>query len=283
MGLRETLARTRQLFSRLVSGPGVNREELEATLLSADVGVRATQHLMNLLDRAAQNPQLALQQEVATILRSGIQKKTPPPVLPEVIMIVGVNGSGKTTTVGKLSSYYAGQGKRVIVAAADTYRDAAAEQVGIWAERAGVEIVYSQKGQDAGAVAFDTITRALRNRFDLVLIDTAGRLHTRQDLMAELEKIKRVCAKVKPGAPEEIWLVLDATVGQNGIRQAQTFHQQLGLTGIIITKLDGTARGGIVIPVVMELKLPILFIGTGEGLNDLEPFNPEHYARALFE
>jgi fused signal recognition particle receptor len=283
MGLRETLARTRQLFSRLISAPVVNEEELEAALLSADVGIQATRQLLNAIRRPSPNPKATLEQEIANLLRSATPAKKPPVPLPEVIMLVGVNGSGKTTTVGKLSRYYADRGKRVIVAAADTYRDAAAEQVGIWAERAGVEIVYSQKGQDAGAVAFDTITRALQNQFDIVLVDTAGRLHTRQDLMAELEKIKRVCAKVKPGAPEEIWLVIDATVGQNGIRQAQTFHQRLGLTGIIITKLDGTARGGIIIPVVMELKLPVLFIGTGEGINDLEPFDPESYARALFE
>jgi fused signal recognition particle receptor len=285
MGLRETLARTRQLFSRLISAPTVSIEELEAALLSADVGVAATRHLLDAARRNPQNPRAALEQEIAILLRSGTRQKTNPnpPVQPEVIMIVGVNGSGKTTTVGKLSRLYANQGRKVIVAAADTYRDAAAEQVGIWAERAGVEIVYSQKGQDAAAVAFDTITRAVQNRFDTVLVDTAGRLHTRQDLMAELEKIKRVCARVKPGSPEEIWLVLDATVGQNGIRQAATFHQRLGLTGIIITKLDGTARGGIIIPVVMELKLPVLFIGTGEGLDDLEPFDPDRYARALFE
>ncbi|MGB9742773.1 MAG: signal recognition particle-docking protein FtsY [candidate division WOR-3 bacterium] len=283
MGLRETLARTRQLFSRLISGPAVNLEELEAALLSADVGTSAARHLLNAARRNASDPKTALEQEIANLLRSGTRPPTAPPAPPEVIMIVGVNGSGKTTTVGKLSHYYAGQGKRVIVAAADTYRDAAAEQLNIWAERAGVEIVHSHQGQDAGAVAFDTITRAIQHRFDIVLVDTAGRLHTRQDLMAEVEKIKRVCARVKPGAPEEIWLVLDATVGQNGIRQAQTFHERLGLTGIIITKLDGTARGGIIIPVVMELKLPVLFIGTGEGINDLEPFNPDRYARALFE
>ncbi|MEN9979395.1 MAG: signal recognition particle-docking protein FtsY [candidate division WOR-3 bacterium] len=283
MGLRETLARTRQLLSRLITAKTLNLEELEAALISADVGARATAQLLDRLNRAEENPQAALEQEIIRLLSGTDRGNRPSPETPVVIMIVGVNGSGKTTTVGKLAHYYAARGRRVIIAAADTYRDAASEQVRIWAERAGVAIVHSQKGQDPGAVVFDTITRARQQQFDTVLVDTAGRLHTRQDLMAELEKIKRVCSKVKPGAPEEIWLVLDATVGQNGLRQAEIFHQRLGLTGIIITKLDGTARGGIIIPVVIELKLPVLFVGTGEGLNDLEQFNPQEYARALIK
>ncbi len=281
MGLRETLARTRQLLSRLITAKTLNLEELEAALISADVGARATAQLLDRLSRAGENPQAALEQEIIRLLSGTERGDRPSPETPVVIMIVGVNGSGKTTTVGKLAHYYAVRGRRVIIAAADTYRDAASEQVRIWAERADVAIVHSQKGQDPGAVVFDTIIRARQQQFDTVLVDTAGRLHTRQDLMAELEKIKRVCSKVKPGAPEEIWLVLDATVGQNGLRQAEIFHQRLGLTGIIITKLDGTARGGIIIPVVIELKLPVLFVGTGEGLNDLEQFNPQEYARAL--
>jgi len=206
-----------------------------------------------------------------------------PAVAPEVIMIVGVNGSGKTTTVGKLCNWYREQGKRVVVAAADTYRDAASEQLDVWAGRADVEIVLSKQGQDAGAVAFDAIQKGMQRGFDTVVIDTAGRLHTRKDLMDEAVKIKRVCGKVKPGSPDEMWLVLDATVGQNGLRQAAAFNEQLGLTGLIITKLDGTAKGGVLIPIVMELGVPIKFIGTGETLEDLEPFVPEAYARALFE
>jgi fused signal recognition particle receptor len=198
-------------------------------------------------------------------------------------MVVGVNGSGKTTTVGKLCRYFEDQGRRVLVAAADTYRDAAAEQLRAWAQRAGVEIVFSEQGQDAAAVVFDAIGRAQAKGFDLVLIDTAGRLHTRKDLMAELAKIKRVCAKVKPGAPDEIWLVLDATVGQNGVRQALTFHEQLGLTGIIMAKLDGTAKGGVLIPIALEVSVPIVFVGIGETQDDLAPFDPQVFARALFE
>jgi fused signal recognition particle receptor len=198
-------------------------------------------------------------------------------------MIVGVNGSGKTTTIGKLCRFFSERRQRVVVAAADTYRDAAAEQLGIWAARAGVEIVSSMQGQDAAAVAFDAIQKAVLKNIDVVLVDTAGRLHTRNDLMDEVVKIKRVCAKVKPGAPDEVWLVLDATVGQNGLRQAAAFNEQLGLTGLIVTKLDGTAKGGVLIPIVMELGVPVRFTGTGEGLDDIEPFDPEAYAKALFE
>jgi fused signal recognition particle receptor len=283
MGLREKLAKTRQLFSRLISSPQTNLEELEAALLSADVGVRATRLLLDAVRCGKAQPKQLLKQEIVRLLSSAVKPQPSVAELPAVIMVVGVNGSGKTTTVGKLCHYYARQGKKVVVAAADTYRDAASEQLGIWAERAEVMWVRSQKGQDAAAVAFDTINKAMQQRFDIVFVDTAGRLHTRKDLMAEVGKIKRVCSRVKLGAPDEIWLVLDATVGQNGIRQAQTFNEQLGLTGVIITKLDGTAKGGVLIPVVMELGLPVRFIGTGEGISDLEPFDPEAYARALID
>lgn len=283
MGLKEKLAKTRQIFSRLFSPSGTNIEDLEAALLSADVGVRATQLLLDEVRRAGSDPKKALKEAIFTLLSSGEKPQQEQAQKPIVIMVVGVNGSGKTTTVGKLGNYFARIGKRVVVAASDTYRDAAAEQLGIWAERAGVEVVSSQKGQDAAAVAFDTITRAIQQNFDVVLVDTAGRLHTRKDLMAEVEKIKRVCGKVKPGAPDEVWLVLDATVGQNGISQARIFNERLGLTGVIVTKLDGTAKGGVLVPVIMELKVAVKFIGTGERLEDLEPFDPAAYAGALIE
>jgi len=281
LGLKEKLTKTRQIFSRLFSSSGANLDDLEAALLSADVGVRATQLLLDAVRRAHNDPKQALQNEIITLLSPTVKPQPMPAQKPVVIMVVGVNGSGKTTTVGKLCYYYGRLRKRVVVAASDTYRDAAAEQLGIWAERAGVEVVRSQKGQDAAAVAFDTIVKAIQQDYDIVFIDTAGRLHTRKDLMAEGEKIKRVCGKVKPGSPDEVWLVIDATVGQNGIRQAQIFNEQLGLTGVIITKLDGTAKGGVLVPVIMELKVPIRFIGTGEGLEDLELFDPVAYARAL--
>jgi len=321
--LKQGLARTRNVFRRLLTAEST--EELEELLLSADVGVKATQLLVERI-RGAEDRRKALEEEIAGILgveaarrsggqavkrgenevrsqksevrelksaASGERQETPSDTRPldhlttgprpRVLMVVGVNGSGKTTTVGKLSHYFSTSGHKVVVAAADTYRDAAAEQLGVWAGRAGVEIVSSGKGQDAAAVVFDTLTRAASKGQDIVLVDTAGRLHTRQDLMAEVEKIKRVCAKVRAGAPDEVWLVLDATVGQNGLRQARAFNETLGLTGLIVAKLDGTAKAGILIPIALELGIPIRFIGTGEGIEDLEEFEPEVFAKALFE
>jgi fused signal recognition particle receptor len=279
--LASGLAKTRQVFQRLLVA--ANTEELEEALLAADVGVKATEILVEKVKRATGDRRLVLETEIARLLSPPHSLVPNPQSPPLVVMVVGVNGSGKTTTIGKLCRLFADQGQRVVVAAADTYRDAAAEQLGIWAERAGVEIVSSVQGQDAAAVAFDTIQKAVLKKMDVVLVDTAGRLHTRKDLMDEAVKIKRVCAKVKPGAPDEVWLVLDATVGQNGLRQATAFNEQLGLTGLVVTKLDGTAKGGVLIPIVMELGVPVKFIGTGETLDDIEPFDPEAYAKALFE
>ncbi len=279
--LASGLSKTRQVFQRLLVA--ANAEEMEEALLSADVGVKATEILVDRVKRAAGNRREVLETEIARLLSPESRVQSPESSPPLVVMVVGVNGSGKTTTVGKLCRYFSDQGQRVVVAAADTYRDAAAEQLGVWAERAGVEIVSSLQGQDAAAVTFDTIQKAAQKKLDIVLVDTAGRLHTRKDLMDEAVKIKRVCGKVRPGAPDEVWLVLDATVGQNGLRQAAAFNEQLGLTGLIMTKLDGTAKGGVLIPIVMELGVPVKFTGTGESLDDLEPFDPEAYAKALFE
>ena len=275
------LAKTRHVFQRLLVA--ANTEEMEEALLAADVGVKATEILVEKVKHATGDRREILETEIARLLSPKSNVESPKPQAPLVVMIVGVNGSGKTTTVGKLCRLFADQGQRVVVAAADTYRDAAAEQLGIWAKRAGVEIVSSIQGQDAAAVAFDTIQKAVQKSIDVVLADTAGRLHTRKDLMDEAVKIKRVCAKVKPGAPDEVWLVLDATVGQNGLRQAASFNEQLGLTGLVVAKLDGTAKGGVLIPIVMELGVPVRFTGTGEGLDDIEPFDPQAYAKALFE
>jgi fused signal recognition particle receptor len=279
--LASSLAKTRHVFQRLLVA--ANTEELEEALLAADVGIKATEILTEKVKHAAGDRRDVLETEISRLLSPPQSPASSPQSPPLVVMIVGVNGSGKTTTVGKLCRLFADQGQRVVVAAADTYRDAAAEQLGIWAKRAGVEIVSSVQGQDAAAVAFDTIQKAVQKSIDVVLVDTAGRLHTRRDLMDEAVKIKRVCAKVKPGAPDEVWLVLDATVGQNGLRQAAAFNEQLGLTGLVITKLDGTAKGGVLIPIVMELGVPVRFTGTGEGLDDIEPFDPQAYAKALFE
>ncbi len=289
--LRQGLSRTRNVFRRLLVAE--SDEELEELLLGADVGVKATQLLVEKVRGAGDDRRQVLEEEIVRILGGAGEVRRQKPEIrsqqseaipsPFVVMIVGVNGSGKTTTVGKLCHYHVGRGRRIVVAAADTYRDAAAEQLGVWATRAGVEIVSSSKGQDAAAVAFDAITRAQSRGLDLVLVDTAGRLHTRQDLMAEVEKIKRVCGKARPGAPDEVLLVLDATVGQNGLRQARAFHETLGLTGIIVAKLDGTAKAGILIPIALELGLPIRYVGTGEGIDDLDEFDPDAFARALFE
>ncbi len=287
--LKAGLAKTRQAFRRLLVT--VDQSELEELLLSTDIGVKATGLLLERVARAADR-RAALESEITRLLTppaldrpqssdSAIGSSSPTP--PLVIMLVGVNGSGKTTTVGKLCRYFVRDNRRVVVAAADTYRDAAARQLAIWADRASVEIVASAQGQDAAAVAFDTIQKALSRKLDIVLVDTAGRLHTRRDLMDEVVKIQRVCGKVKPGAPDDVWLVVDATVGQNGLRQAQAFNERLRLTGLVVTKLDGTAKGGVLVPIVMELGVPIRFVGTGETIDDLQPFDPATFARALFE
>lgn len=284
--LKQGLAKTRNVFRRLLSTQ--DDAEFEDLLLGADVGVKASRLLADKAKASGKQRREVLEREIAAILagdRSGeaVVESEAGTQRPQVIMIVGVNGSGKTTTVGKLACFFGRQGKKVVVAAADTYRDAAAEQLTIWAERAGVDIVSSTKGQDAAAVAYDAIARAQSRDMDLVLVDTAGRLHTRKDLMAEVGKISRVCGRVRSGAPDETWLVLDATVGQNGLRQAQAFHELLKLTGIIVAKLDGTARGGILLPIALELGIPVRYVGTGEGIEDLEPFDPTAYARALLE
>ncbi|MEO0073176.1 MAG: signal recognition particle-docking protein FtsY [candidate division WOR-3 bacterium] len=284
--LKQGLEKTRQLLQGLRSARNI--DEIERLLLMADVGVRATDLLLERVRQSGAEPVSAVRAEMERILRSTAGSAGFPAAWaarPQVVMVVGINGSGKTTTVGKLCHYLIRRGQKVVVAAADTYRDAAARQLGIWAERAGALLVMSQPGQDAAAVAFDAIQKARSAGSDVVLVDTAGRMHTRQDLMQEAVKIRRVCAKALAGTatPPEVWLVLDATVGQNGIRQAQVFNAALGLTGIIVTKLDGTAKGGVLIPIVLELGLPVRFVGTGEGIDDLDEFDAETFVRALLE
>jgi fused signal recognition particle receptor len=277
--LKAGLARTRNVLFRGLRG---TPDDIEAALLAADVGVKGTQYLLDAIRKRGRDQLEALKQEMTKLL--GTTPQFPAGKLggcPQVIMIVGVNGSGKTTTVGKLANLLRGAGKSVVVAASDTYRDAAGPQLQVWAERAGVEIVFSERGQDAAAVAFDAVVKARSRQADVVLVDTAGRLHTRRDLMEEARKIKRVLGKVRADAPDEIWLVLDATVGQNGIVQARSFERELGLTGLIITKLDGTAKGGVLIPIALELKLPIRYVGVGENLEDLQPFNAREFVEAL--
>ncbi len=207
----------------------------------------------------------------------------PPTAEPWVIMVVGVNGSGKTTTAGKLAHRFRKEGKRVLMAAADTFRAAASEQLEVWAERTGSELVRHADGADPSAVVYDAVQAARARGCQVVIADTAGRLHTKRNLMEELKKVKRVMGKVMPGAPHEVLLVLDATTGQNALAQARLFGQEVGVTGIALTKLDGTAKGGIVIGVAGETRIPIKFVGVGEGVEDLRDFEPESFVRALFE
>ena len=280
-GLKKTREKLRQFLQ------SEKAEDLETALLGADVGIKATTYLMEKIKGAGDKTEI-LKKEIAQLLLSyqepsANRRSSESITKPEIIMVVGVNGSGKTTTVGKLAYQLKQKGKNVLIAASDTYRDAAASQLKIWADRAQVEIVTSERGQDAAAVAYDAIKKAYAKELDIILVDTAGRLHTRKDLMEEAKKIKRTITKLKPTAPEEIWLVLDATVGQNGIVQANTFNQELGLTGIIVTKIDGTAKGGIIISIASELKLPIKYLGTGEGLEDLEEFSAIAFAEALIQ
>jgi fused signal recognition particle receptor len=279
--IKNGLKKTREKFTQLLKSENI--EDLEAALLSADVGVKATTYLLEKIKGQADKARV-LKIEITRLLK--LPKELPgcaSSTKPEIIMVVGVNGSGKTTTIGKLAHQFKQQGKTVLIAASDTYRDAAASQLKIWADRAQVEIVISEKGQDAAAVTFDAIKKAYAKELDVILVDTAGRLHTRKDLMDEAKKIRRTIAKLKHEAPDQVLLVLDATVGQNGIAQAKTFHQELGITGIIVTKIDGSAKGGVIIPIASELKLPIKYIGIGEGLEDLEEFSAQAFAEALLE
>jgi fused signal recognition particle receptor len=281
--LSQALRKTRSIFSSVVTAENI--EQLEQALLQADVGVHSTEYIIDRLKKSNAN-KYEYKQQINKILHEILTSqtlKTQDSQKPSIIMIVGTPGSGKTTTIAKLSFLFSEQDKKVIISASDTYRAAASNQLGIWANRVGVQIVYSQKGQDAGAVAYDAIQKAISDNLDFVLIDTAGRLHTRKDLMQEAKKIKRVCQKFRADAPDQIWLILDATVGQNGIQQAKIFNQELNLTGVIITKLDGTAKGGVIIPIVRELNLPIHYLGLGESAEDLELFDADKYIQALLE
>lgn len=260
-------------------------ENLEDLLLQADVGPSATEKLVAAVQKSGSTGQLpadVLKEEVARILTVAPAESAPTQVgTPLVWMFVGVNGTGKTTTIAKLARGFKNSGKKVLLCACDTYRAAGSEQLEVWADRIGVDIVASQKGADAAAVAFDGVDAAKSRGCDLLLIDTAGRLHTRRDLMDELLKIKRTVAKKIAGAPHETILVMDATLGQNGLEQAKVFNEEMNLTGIALCKIDGTAKGGIVIAVADELGVPVRFLGVGEGMDDLLDFNPGDFAEAL--
>lgn len=295
--LKNGLARTRQsLMGRLeaLAGRAARMdeewlEELEAVLIQADMGAATAASLVEELRRAV-GSRPAGPAELKARLRERLLARLGPDGRtvnlggqPAVVLVVGVNGTGKTTTVAKLAHLWRQDGKRVLVAAADTFRAAGIEQLEIWARRAGVEVVKQREGADPAAVAFDAVQAARARRADVVIVDTAGRLHTKKNLMEELAKIRRVVGREVPGAPHEVLLVLDATTGQNAVNQARLFLDAAGVTGIVLTKLDGTARGGIVVAIQEQLGIPVKFIGVGEDLEDLQPFDPARFVEALFD
>ncbi|MBI5063753.1 MAG: signal recognition particle-docking protein FtsY [Desulfatitalea sp.] len=295
--LKRGLAKTREilttdiedLFKGKTSIDDQMLEELEELLITSDIGVQTAMDLMKIITRKANkigSPEALkeiLKQEILKLLDSAV---APPPSTgehkPHVIMVIGVNGVGKTTTIGKLAARKTGQGKRVLIVAADTFRAAATEQLAIWAERAGADLVRHKDNADPAAVAYDGIEASVARHMDTVFIDTAGRLHTKVNLMEELKKIQRTIGKRLPDAPHEILLVLDATTGQNAIAQAKMFHESIGITGLALTKLDGTAKGGIVVSICQQLKLPLHYVGVGESIEDLQPFDAVQFVNALF-
>ncbi len=265
-------------------------DQLEYTLITADIGVNTATEILESIRQQADRKQLSNAQEIKQLIAQhllDILEATDRPLPhvtepPAVVMVVGVNGSGKTTTIGKLASRYRSEGRSVLLCAADTFRAAAIEQLQVWGGRTGTEVIRQSAGSDPSAVLFDALQAAKARGVDYVIIDTAGRLHTKSNLMAELEKMRRTAAKVIPTAPHEVLLVLDATTGQNGLEQARRFTETSGVTGIVLTKLDGTAKGGIVVAIARELNLPIRYIGVGEQAGDLLPFEPDKFIASLF-
>jgi fused signal recognition particle receptor len=266
-------------------------EEIEYTLITADLGVSTVQDILERIRQRIDRKLVGDAGELRNLIREHLLEilrasETPLHIVrqpPAVLMLVGVNGAGKTTTIGKLASRFLGEGRKVLLCAADTFRAAAIEQLEVWAQRAGVEVVRQKTGSDPSAVVFDALQAAKAREVDYVIVDTAGRLHTKENLMAELEKMRRTAARVIPAAPHEVWLVLDATTGQNGLEQARKFTETAGVTGVVLTKLDGTAKGGVVVAIARELNLPIRYIGVGEKLDDLLPFESEKFIQSLFE
>ncbi|HYX93132.1 MAG TPA: signal recognition particle-docking protein FtsY, partial [Myxococcaceae bacterium] len=285
------MARLNHLFGQARQVDDSVLAQLEETLFTADIGVRTASNLVDLAREKAKRNELSSPEKMKAAIRQEIERIVDlpqPPTLegggpPHVVMVVGVNGSGKTTTIGKLASQLTREGKKVVLAAGDTFRAAAAEQLDVWAERAGAELVKGPDGADPGAVVFEAVKRARETRSDAVIADTAGRLHTKAPLMEELKKVKRVLGKAEPGAPHEILLVLDATNGQNAIQQARQFHEAVGVTAIALTKLDGTAKGGVIIGICDELKIPVAWVGVGEAIEDLRRFQPKEFVSALFD
>jgi fused signal recognition particle receptor len=300
-GLQRTTQQLKDRFDDIVSiadAPDARTREvdvdtadaLEEILLMADVGVAATAEIVEAVrkrQRRGESLRELVKDEMLRILeRSAFAANSPAASAdrsPRVILVVGVNGVGKTTTIGKLAHQMREAGKQPLICAADTFRAAAVDQLQIWADRAGVDIIRAKEGSDPAAVVFDAMSAAKSRRSDVVLVDTAGRLHTRTNLMNELDKIRRVASREIPGAPHEVLLVLDATVGQNGLAQAREFTSVAGVTGIVLTKLDGTAKGGIAVAIAHDLTVPIRYVGVGEAVDDLLPFSPREYVDAIFQ
>ena len=296
--IKDGLAKTRSVLGdalRALVGKGRRidqafLDQLEDTLLAADIGVAKTEEILTELKTRWKSGDLAPGQDLLDLLKASLRKELdggPGEIVrvaggPTVVLVVGVNGTGKTTSIAKLAKRLKDQGRSVLLAAGDTYRAAAVEQLSIWAERVGCEIVKQGANSDPAAVAFDAVAAAQARNCDVVLIDTAGRLHNKEHLMRELEKVQRVIQKRIPAAPHETLLVLDATAGQNAIQQAKVFKQALGLTGIVLTKLDGTAKGGVTITIKRELGIPVRYIGVGEGMDDFQPFDPDAFVSAIF-
>jgi fused signal recognition particle receptor len=265
-------------------------DDLESILIQSDLGVSTAAQVLDAVRAEAKRGELpdtsavraALQRQLGLLLEGTSNGHRGPSVAPVVVLVVGVNGTGKTTTIGRLAWQLTQQGKKVMLVAADTFRAAAIEQLEVWGQRTGCEVIKQKPGADPSAVIFDGLGAAKARGVDVVICDTAGRLHTKTNLMTELEKVTRTCNKVIPGAPHEVLLVMDATTGQNGLQQARLFTEASGVTGIVLTKLDGTAKGGIVLAIARELKLPIRYVGVGEQKNDLIPFDSKQFIESLF-
>jgi fused signal recognition particle receptor len=297
--MKQAVTRTRESFSSKIEGiVALTRvvdeaalEDLESALLTSDIGVTTTNEILDALRDRARRQAIEGGEELRSLLKAqlrGILEEPRRPVLvpdtpPKVTFLVGVNGTGKTTSAGKLASWYRGQHKTVLLCAADTFRAAAIEQLEVWAGRSGVEMIKTRPGGDPSAVLYDACSAAKARSIAELIVDTAGRLHTKTGLMDELDKMRRTAARLIPGAPHEVLLVMDATTGQNGLQQARQFTQSVGVTGIVLTKLDGTAKGGIAVAIARELNLPVRFAGVGEKMTDLLEFSPADFVDSLLE